>query len=107
MYDDTQELAENKLILLYVLNWLGRPVSNTQITEIVLENELLNYFNLQKYLAELVESGILECIRQERKQIYALSPKGRKVFTFFENRIPDDKKDILNKYLAVHKEFAE
>ena len=61
MYEESSlELAENKLLLLYILKTLKQPISNTQLTEIVLENSFINYFTLQQYIAELDESKFIE-----------------------------------------------
>ncbi|MEG2354050.1 MAG: DUF4364 domain-containing protein, partial [Clostridium sp.] len=35
MYEDTLELAENKLLLLYIIDKIKIPVSNIQLTDIV------------------------------------------------------------------------
>jgi len=55
----SKELAENKIILLYIIEKIGMPVSNIQITKLVLEKKLMNYFLLQQRLNELCESGFL------------------------------------------------
>ena len=52
MFENSAELAENKLLLLYILQVLKRPISNSQLTEIILENNLINYFTLQQYISE-------------------------------------------------------
>ena len=54
MFDDTLDLAENKLLLLYIFRELDVPVTRNLITEIILENNFLNYFILQPYLSELI-----------------------------------------------------
>lgn len=102
MFDSTQELAENKLLLLYIFDQLQLPISNTLVTEIVLENNLMNYFQLQQYLAELVDSGFLELNRQDKKQLYLLNPKGKDVLEFFHNRISEPKKNVIDNYLETH-----
>ena len=38
MNDNTLELAENKLLLLHIIKSIKYPISNTQLTDIVLEN---------------------------------------------------------------------
>ena len=50
MYENSAELAENKLLVLYVIKSLKQPISNTQLTEIILENNFINYFHLQRLL---------------------------------------------------------
>jgi predicted transcriptional regulator len=99
MFGDTQELAESKLILLYIFNKINRPISNIRITEIVLENSLLNYFHLQQYLGELVSSNFLLLSREDKKQIYSISLKGKSVLEYFENRISENKIHMIDKYL--------
>lgn len=105
MFGNTQELAENKLLLLYIFEKFQIPLSNTSITEIVLENNFLNYFQLQQYLSELVESGFLSVNRVNKKQIYTLSPKGKNVLEYFHNRISEKKKEIIEKYLIKREEL--
>jgi predicted transcriptional regulator len=102
MFKDTSELAENKLLLLYIINKLDMPVSNSDITQIVLENNLINYFSLQQYLSELIESGFLNDLKEDRKHTLSINTKGREVLQFFTSRIPEKKKTIIDSYLEVH-----
>ena len=57
MYENSAELAENKLLVLYVIKSLRQPISKTQLTEIILENNFINYFTLQQYISELETIG--------------------------------------------------
>lgn len=107
MFEDTQELAENKLLLLYIFDNVQLPLSNTLITEIVLENNLLNYFQLQQYLSELVDSGFLTLEKENKKQLYNLTAAGKKVLQYFENRISNSKKEILKSYLKSRSEILK
>jgi len=100
MFGGTHELAESKLLLLYILDKIGYPISNTSLTEIVLENNFLNYFQLQQYLGELVNSGFIDISKQGKRQMYSLHTKGKNVLGYFENRISDAKKETLNLYFA-------
>ena len=59
MYENSAELAENKLLVLYVTDSLKHPITNTQLTEIILENNFINYFTLQQYISELITSDTL------------------------------------------------
>ncbi|WP_123054356.1 DUF4364 family protein [Clostridium sp. JN-1] len=99
MFDDTLELAENKLLLLYIFNKMNFPISNNQITEIVLENNLINYFTLQQYLTELVSSNFLKYTNETGSYRYTITIKGEKVLFLFINRISKQKTDTVNEYL--------
>lgn len=98
MLDNIQGLAESKLLILYIFNKYCTPVSNIQITDVVLENNLLNYFHLQQYLAELSSSGFLNLTREGKKQLYAITSMGKNALEYFENRIDDTKKKIIDTY---------
>ena len=99
MFENTTELAENKLLLLYVLEVLNRPISNTQLTEIVLENNLINYFTLQQYISELDSSQFISYKDVNEKKLLIITKKGENVLSFFKDRISPSKIAIVNSYL--------
>ena len=68
MYENSAELAENKLLVLYVIKSLKQPISNTQLTEIILENNFINYFTLQQYISELEYSNFVKYIEKNEKK---------------------------------------
>ena len=103
MYEESSlELAENKLLLLYILKTLKQPISNTQLTEIVLENSFINYFTLQQYIAELDESKFIEYTEVMDKKLLKLTDKGENVLSFFKDRISPSKISLINEYIKLH-----
>ena len=90
MFENTSELAENKLLLLFVLKLLKEPISNSQLTEIILENNLINYFTFQQYISELENSKFIKYKQKNDKQLIYLTEQGENVLSFFENRISED-----------------
>lgn len=98
MYKGTTELAENKLLLLYMLNRVGMPMSNANFTQIVLENNLLNYFELQQYLSELVEAGMLNEKHEGNRHLLGITEKGVNSLELFLSRIPEKKKQVVDAY---------
>ncbi|KMT22684.1 DUF4364 family protein [Clostridium cylindrosporum] len=99
MFKDTSELAENKLLLLYILSKLQEPTSNTHITHVVLENNLINYFSLQQYLSELIDNGFISDSKEDKTHKLTLTEPGRNTLEFFINRIPIDKISLIDKYI--------
>ncbi len=99
MYESTLELAENKLLLLYIIKNIKVPISNGQLTEIILENGFINYFTLQQYITELVSSGFLRYENKNDKKLLFLTDKGDKVLTLFKNRISNAKILIVDNYI--------
>ncbi|MEA4827586.1 DUF4364 family protein [Clostridium sp. JNZ J1-5] len=99
MFNSTSDLAEDKLLLLYLLEKIKLPVSNNKITQIILENNFINYFTLQQYLTELVSANFIDSIEQEGKHRIVISKKGLKVLSLFRNRISEDKTKAIDLYL--------
>ncbi|MBM7581655.1 putative transcriptional regulator [Caldicoprobacter guelmensis] len=89
MPDQAAHLAENKLSILYYLKSLDIPLTNSQITQFFLENNVMNYFDLQQLLGELVSSQHVSCLDTGHKSFYSLTPVGVRALKLFENRIPD------------------
>lgn len=100
MFENTAELAENKLLLLYVTKSLRCSISNAQLTDIILENNFINYFTLQQYISELVSSEFLNYEAQNDKNVLVLTKKGENVLSFFMDRISPVKKNIIDTYIA-------
>lgn len=99
MFENSMDLAENKLLLLYIFNKIKFPISNIQITEIVLENNFMNYFTLQQYIVELTSSNLLKHIVEHEKDRLVITDNGQKVLSLFENRISESKIEKTNNYL--------
>ncbi|ATD55293.1 DUF4364 family protein [Clostridium chauvoei] len=101
MYENSTELAENKLLVLYVIKSLKRPITNTQLTEIILENNFINYFTLQQYISELISSDFLKYVLVNDKNLINITEKGDNVLSFFIDRISPIKKKIIDDYLLT------
>ena len=52
--NSSEELASHKLLILYILNKINMDLTNSQITQVVLETEMMNYFSLQQFLSPLM-----------------------------------------------------
>lgn len=104
---DVTDLAINKLIILYILNKLNKPSTNSQLTQIILENNLINYFTLQQYISELINTGFINTITDNKKQYLVISNKGHDTLNFFLNRIPDAKIEQLDDYFENKNESTQ
>ena len=64
-----------KLIILYMLDKVDFPLTNSQISEFILNEGYTTYFKLQQALSELLDSGF---IREESAHKNILSPDRRR-----------------------------
>ena len=94
---NTEELAQNKLLLLYIIKFSNRTFTNNELTEFVLEKNYMNYFFIQQYLSELIDSNFIEKINMDDREIYKLLEKGEISLSYFEDRIPNSIKEELEK----------
>lgn len=102
MFEDALELAENKLLLLYIFQKIKLPISNIQITQIILENNFINYFTLQQYVTELIASNLLKPTEQKGKSRLVITQKGDNVLSLFKGRISESKIELIDNYLKTH-----
>jgi len=101
LFDNSLDLAENKIIVLYILEKINLPVSNILLAQIILENNFMNYFTLQQYITELGESKLLKNVNDKGKDRITISDNGRKVLSLFKNRISEDRLLQLNNYIET------
>ena len=59
-----------KLIILYMLQNVNFPLSNTQISDFILEKEYTNYFHLQEALSELQDTKLIEIEKVRNTSYY-------------------------------------
>lgn len=94
--NNTKELANHKLVLLYVLDSFSVPLTNTQLTEFVMENDYMNYFMFQQFLSDLVNTGMMEYTESEDNFFYLITEKGKKTLAYFKERLGQSLLDKLN-----------
>lgn len=103
--ENSNDLAQNKLILVFIFDTVDYPMTNSEVTQFVLENNHMNYFLVQQYLSELVDSKFLRIVTKDGNEYYMLTSKGEELLNYFSARIPEETKDIIeNKYLIKKKE---
>ncbi|SCY69719.1 DUF4364 family protein [Alkaliphilus peptidifermentans] len=99
--NSSQQLAENKLLLLYIFKKLDLPVTHSQVTDFILKNDIMNYFMFQQFLGELKESDFIEEEHKDNIQYYVITEKGRNTLKYFIDRIPPFSINKINQMLGV------
>ncbi len=100
LYRDTEELAENKLLLLYIVKEAETPLTGNEITRIVLENGFMNYFILQQLLGQLVKDDFITYYEDKGKHYYKIEEKGLSTLNLFISRIPQKLRQQVQDYLC-------
>ena len=61
---DGELLAENKVLILYILDTVEKPVTNDALLELVLSIQDINYFYFQQFLLDLLENQYITMFTQ-------------------------------------------
>lgn len=93
--NSSEEIARNKLVLLYIIKHSPNEYTNITLTEFLLEKTYMNYFLIQQYLSELIEKELLVLTGDGEHKCYAILPKGEETLEYFQNKIPESIKAEL------------
>lgn len=98
MMQDSNVLADDKLSILYFMGCLGIPLTNGQITRFFIDRNIINYFDLQQYIIELIEGGLINNMETNHSQFLTITPKGKEALYFFQKRISPTLRNIIESY---------
>ena len=102
--NSSEELAYHKLVILYVLEKAKMDLTNSQITQVILETEVMNYFSLQQFLSQLMDAKFLKIYEDSNREYYTLTQKGIETLNYFLSRIPSQITEKLDEYIKLNKE---
>ncbi|MDD6102400.1 MAG: DUF4364 family protein [Clostridiales bacterium] len=92
-----------KLIVLYILDRVDFPMSNTQITKIITEKEYTNYFTVQQVLAQLTDDGFINDQKTRNQTLYKINELGKETLNFFYKDLNKEIRDDIDIYLTEEK----
>lgn len=104
MYFDSENVLENKLILLYAFNQCKSPLTKEQISQIIIENIQISYFDIHFLMDSLLDDGFLVSGSARDTQVYSISEKGRETLELFIHRIPSYLREMLDLYVRKNKD---
>ena len=74
---DNETLAENKVLILYILNKVHKPITNDNLYKLVLSAMDMNYFYFQQFLLDLISAKFIVNYQKEDQIVYELTPHGK------------------------------
>ncbi|MBN2220964.1 MAG: DUF4364 family protein [Vallitaleaceae bacterium] len=97
------DLSINKLIILYMLKVVELPMTNTQLSEFVVNNGYTNYFSFQEYIHQLIDSDLIRTLTTSKSTSYEITSNGLETLDFFESRISDLILDEIDEYIKTNR----
>ncbi len=97
------DLSMNKLIILYMLKKVELPLTNTQLSQFVIDKGYTDYFSFQEYLHQLIETDLIRTITTSKSTSYEITSEGLTTVDYFHTRISESIKEEIDKHLDENK----
>ena len=112
---DNQTLAENKVLILYILNKVGKDISNNSLLNLVLAVTDINYFYFQQFLLDLIENKYISSYEKDEHTFYSITEYGKQTLSLTQDilpgiiklRVDSNFKEELESFEHAHSVIAE
>ena len=84
---DKNNLAENKVLILYILNKLNKAITNDGLFKIVSSVNGLNYFYFQQTLRDLIDANLVGYTNEENT-VLKITTDGKNAYSYTKDRLP-------------------
>ncbi len=85
---DNETLAENKVLILYILNSVKEALTNNNLYKIVLAVVDMNYFYFQQFLLDLISNDYVMHYKNEDNTLYQITEKGKQTLELTVDILP-------------------
>lgn len=85
---DDETLAENKVLILYVLEKANKALTNDVLYKIVLAAVDMNYFYFQQFMLDLINVGYIFSFQKEEQNLYQITDSGKTTLNLTLDLLP-------------------
>lgn len=85
---NSESLAENKVLILYIINKVGKAISSDSLLNLVLSVTDMNYFYFQQFLSDLLENGYIINYYKDEHSFYDITDFGRETLELTLDILP-------------------
>lgn len=85
---DDETLAENKVLILYVLEKANKALTNDVLYKIVLAAVNMNYFYFQQFILDLINVGYIYSFQREEQTLYTITDAGKRTLDLTLDLLP-------------------
>ena len=86
--NNTTTLAENKVLILYILNNLNKDIKQDDLFQIITSINEVNYFYFKQVLTDLIDSKLVGSYTKEEEQVVKITSDGKNALTLTKNVLP-------------------
>ena len=88
MTNSDENLANDKLLILYILQKINKPINYKELLELVISISEMNYFNFRQLLMELANDKFILKYNQNDEEIIELTEEGNNALDLTINMLP-------------------
>lgn len=85
---DDESLAENKVLILYVLNTANKALTNDVLYKLVLSATDMNYFYFQQFILDLINVKYIFSFQKEDQTLYQITDSGKRTLDLTLDLLP-------------------
>ncbi len=86
--NNTTTLAENKVLILYILIKLNKEIKQDDLFQIITSINEINYFYFKQVLTDLIDSKLVGSYTKEEEAVIKITTEGKNAYTLTEDVLP-------------------
>lgn len=99
-----EAIAQNKLLILYLLKTINIQLSELQLLRIVTDNGWLSYFDLKECMFELIESQLIVERDTPSGTFFAVTELGCSTVFYLEKELPASLRKAIDDYCEKNRD---
>lgn len=85
---EVEALAENKVLILYVLSEINKDITNQDLFELITSINNINYFYFQQFLNDLIESHLVVSFTKDEEAVLTITTEGKNALSLTNDLLP-------------------
>ena len=86
--NNTTTLAENKVLILYILNLIDNDIMQDHLFKIIISINDINYFFFKQILTDLIDSKLVGSYTKEDEQVLKITSEGKNAYVLTKDVMP-------------------
>ena len=86
--NNTTTLAEDKVLILYILNLMDREIAQDNLFKIITSINDMNYFIFKQILTDLIDSKLVGTYTKEEEPVVEITTEGKNAYALTEDVLP-------------------
>ena len=86
--ENNNKLAENKVLILYMLNKINKDIAESSLFKIISSINDINYFYFGQTLNELVETRLVDSYTKDKDSIFRITSEGKNALSLTKDILP-------------------